>query len=115
MKAFVSIIILTILFLFSPSQARGRSVASQNKDTTGQKVSPKISRHPHFKISRSDKKLLKTGFIYFAVGLGLAYLGISGHLVSFIGLLFIVAGQILLVTGLVCMLIGLAGLRWYDS
>jgi hypothetical protein len=115
MKVFIAILMLDILFLFMPIQSNAMSIVSQRSDTLGQKMQPKTSRHPHFKISRSDKKLLKNGLLYFALGIGLASLGIYGNLVSFLGLLFIVAGQIMLVTGFVCMLIGAAGLRWYDS
>ena len=115
MQVFIKILFLNALFLFVPFQVNALSIASQNRDTSGSKVQSKTARHPHFKISRSDKKLLKTGSIYFVLGLGLIFLGVYGNLVSFIGLLFIVAAQIMLITGFVCMLIGLAGLRWYDN
>ena len=115
MKFFLATVVLTILFLFAPIQLNALSIASQKSDTLGQKISPKTARHPHFKISRSDKKLLKTGSLFFVLGLGLMALGLYGNLVSFLGLLFIVAAQILVITGFVCLLIGLAGLRWYNN
>jgi hypothetical protein len=105
----IRIILFNLLFLIAPTNAYSTTISFSKKEVFSQKDTTTLGKRQSKKtVIFRNRKLFKSGLIFFLIGVGLVVLGTSNFIVSFMLVLFLIAAQIALITGLIMMLLSLA-------